>query len=329
MGKKSYKKEKRETIFQKLVNLVLTVVIACAISTQMCTAANNNLRFAQISDSHFSSYEDNTSYKMLKKSGDLLEDAIFQINTSGPYDFVMFTGDLINTPKESELMKFIKTASAIKSPWYAIDGNHDICIDGGLTKVQFAKLLNSHNRHMNFDNIYYAFTPKKGFRVICLDSIIDYKVTTNGEIPEAEMKWLKKELYNHTKDVVIICTHVPIDEPYTSPGHRLNNEAEIKQLLRSFSNPIIVLQGHYHAARAKQSNNIIYISTPSLVSYPNAFRVVNINTNKNKTTVDVFYKETGLKDVQARAKIRLMGTELLAGSDEDKNTSFEIKKEGI
>ena len=82
MTNKPYKKEKRETFFQKFVNFVLTILVACAISSQMCTAANNNLRIAQISDAHFSSFEENTSYKFLKKSPQLLDDVIFQINTS-------------------------------------------------------------------------------------------------------------------------------------------------------------------------------------------------------------------------------------------------------
>ena len=83
----------------------------------MCTAANNNLRFAQVSDAHFSTFEENTSYKFLKKSPELLDDAIFQINTSGPYDFVMFTGDLVNKPKSNELVKFLARASKINCPW--------------------------------------------------------------------------------------------------------------------------------------------------------------------------------------------------------------------
>ena len=103
---KRYQKKKKESFFSKIVNSILTILIACAIGTQVCTAANNNLRIAQISDAHFSSFEENTSYKFLKKSGELLDDAIFQINTSGPYDFVMFSGDLINVPKISELEKF-------------------------------------------------------------------------------------------------------------------------------------------------------------------------------------------------------------------------------
>ena len=111
MSKESYKKKKKESFFTKFVNFVLTIALAFLIGSQVCTAANNNLRIAQVSDAHFSSFEDNTSYKFLKKSGELLDDAITQINTSGAYDFVMFTGDLVNKPKVSELEKFIKHAN--------------------------------------------------------------------------------------------------------------------------------------------------------------------------------------------------------------------------
>lgn len=326
MSKKPFKKEKRETFFQKFTNLVLTLLLACLISTQICTAANNNLRLAQVSDAHFSTFEENTSYKFLKKSQDLLDDVIFQINTSGPYDFVMFTGDLVNKPKTNELVKFLSHASKINYPWYAINGNHDIAIDGPLTKDEFRKILNGHNRYMHNENLYYAFTPKKGFRVICLDSIIDYKLTSNGEIDEKQIKWLKRELDDNKKDVVILCTHVPIDEPYSSSNHKMNNEYEIKSLLKEYKNPIIVLQGHYHCVRARQFDNIVYITSPSLVTYPNAFRVININSNKHRTMVDIFLKETNLKDIQRRSKLRLFNTDSLYGQESDRNTTFEIKK---
>lgn len=329
MAKESYKKKKKESFFSKIVNFVLTIVLAYAIGSQMCTAANNNLRIAQISDAHFSSYEENTSYKMLKDSDKLLDDAISQINTSGAYDFVIFTGDLINTPKVSELEKFIIHANNLIYPWYAIDGNHDIGIDGPLTKKKFISVLGENNRKMKHDNIYYAFTPKKGYRVICLDSIIDYKITTNGEIPKAELDWLSKELDEHKNDTIILCSHVPVFEPYSSQNHRMINELELKRVLKTHSNPIIILQGHYHAAKLRQENNTLIISCPSLVSFPNSFRVININTNKNKVKVDVFLKETNLKETQTHARIRLMGTQLLYGEESDRNGSFELRRENL
>lgn len=320
---KRYKK-KRESFFSKIVNFTLTILIACAIGSQVCTAANNNLRIAQVSDAHFSSFEENTSYKFLKKSGELLDDVIFQINTSGPYDFVMFTGDLVNYPKISELQKFTSHVNNLIYPWYAIAGNHDISIDGPLTKDKFIAILAQANDNMNQKHIYYAFTPKKGFRVICLDSIIDYKLTANGEISNEEFMWLKEELDEHPKDTIIVCTHVPIIEPYSSSNHKMLNEYEVRKLLKTHKNPLIVLQGHYHAVKIKQDDNMLVITSPSLVTYPNAFRVININSNKNRTLVDVYLKETNLKDIQTRSKLRLMGTEKLYGEECDRNASFEL-----
>ena len=322
---KKYKREKKESFFSKLVNFVLTIVVACAISSQVCTAANNNLRIAQVSDAHFSTFEENTSYKFLKQSPELLDDAIFQLNTSGPYDFVMFTGDLVNKPKVSELESFLEHTKNLNYNWYAINGNHDIAIDGPLTKRKFLDIIKENNTNLKADKNYYAFTPKKRFRVICLDSIIDTRLTSNGAISPAQIEWLKNELDEHQKDVVIICTHVPIWEPFSSPHHKMNNESELKTLLSRYKNPIIVLQGHYHCTRARQFNNIVYISTPSLVTYPNAFRVININSNKERVLVDIFLKETRLKDIQTRSKMRVMGSASLYGEEEDRNNTFEIK----
>ena len=321
-------KRKKESFFSKIINCVLTLLIACAIGSQVCTAANNNLRVAQVSDAHFSSFEENTSYKFLKKSPELLDDVIFQINTSGPYDFVMFTGDLVNKPKVSELEKFISHANNLVYPWYAIDGNHDISIDGPLTKRKFLETLAANNDNMQQENIYYAFTPKKGFRVICLDSIIDYKLTSNGEISNEEFMWLTQELGKHVKDTVIVCSHVPIIEPFSSPNHKMQNEYEVRKLLKTHKNPLIVLQGHYHTTKIIQDDNMLVVACPSLVTYPNAFRVININSNKQRTLVDVYLKETNLKDIQSRSKLRLMGTERLYGEESDRNASFELKNYG-
>jgi len=227
------------------------------------------------------------------------------------------------------LEKFLSHTDNLIYPWYAIDGNHDIGIDGQLTKEKFMSVIGEHNRRMKGENIYYSFTPKRGYHVICLDSIIDYKVTTNGEISEKQLQWLQKELDKHKNDTVIVCTHAPIIEPYSSQNHKIINEYDVRKVLKSHSNPVIVLQGHYHAARLKQDNNMVVISCPSLVSFPNAFRVINLNTTKNKVKVDVFLKETGLKEVQNHARIRLLGTQLLYGEESDRNASLELRREDI
>ena len=234
---------------------------------------------------------------------------------------------MINAPKQSELELFTKHANNLIYPWYAIDGNHDINIDGLLTKKQFIEILAKSNNKMNQKNIYYSFTPKKGYRVICLDSIIDTRVTPNGIIDEEQLKWLKQELEKYSKETVILVTHVPVYEQFSSPAHKLLNDSDVKRVLKIHKNPIIILQGHYHAARIKQFDNILVVSCPSLVTYPNSFRVLNLNYSKNKVNVDVYLKETRLKEIQTRAKIRLMGTEMLLGDESDRNGSFELRRE--
>lgn len=318
--------KKKESLISRFVNFILTIVVACAIGSQMCTAANNNLRIAQVSDIHFSTFEENTSYKFLKQSPSLLDDVIFQINTSGPYDFVMITGDLVNKPKVNELEQCLTHIQKLAYPWYAINGNHDIAIDGPLTKSKFMEILAKYNNKIPQGHNYYAFSPKRGYRVICLDSIIDYKLTSNGEIYQEQFKWLENELNNHKNDTIIVCTHVPIVEPYSSANHKMINEYEVRRLLKTHKNPVIVLQGHYHCARIKQDENLLVITSPSLVTYPNAFRVININTNKNKVSVDVYLKETNLKNIQSSSKMRVMGSNLLYGDEADRNTCFKLRK---
>jgi predicted MPP superfamily phosphohydrolase len=247
MNAKKYKKEKKESFFQKIVNIFLTITMACAISSQVCTAANNNLRIAQVSDVHYSSFEDNTSYKMLKKSADLLNDVILQLNISGPYDFVVFTGDLINKPKKTELEKFAKYASKLNYDWYAVNGNHDIDYDKVLNKVEFIKILASYNKNMDVKNTYYAFTPKRGFRVICLDSIIDYRITSNGEISKEQLLWLKKELNISSSKDENEDSKYSIRLGALSGEKTLENDEKIYQVFNANNNFIIYEDGSIEA----------------------------------------------------------------------------------
>ena len=318
-------KTKNLTIKFLMITLVMIISI---FGVQGCKANSSNLKFAQISDVHLSTFEADTPFKLLTSTCDLFDDAISQVNNTPNVDFVMFTGDMINRPLQNELMCFIQHANLLTPPWFAVYGNHDIAPMGTFTKKMVFDIINGHNKNFCYRTPYYSFTPKKGFKVIGLDTIIDYRKTSQGEIPDEELCWLKDELDNSKGDVVIIFTHVPIIEPYPSEKHRLINSYEVKLLLKKYDNPIIICSGHYHTTNIIQESNVLYICTPSLASYPNAFRIINISPHKGKVLVDVYLKETRLKALQTKAKNGILNGALLYGSESDRTNTFELPRKG-
>ena len=321
------KNRKKESFFSKTISFLVSLSIACLIGNQVIGAQGCSLKFAQISDAHIAINKANTSYKLLENSSDLLKDAILQANKEIDLDFVLFSGDMIDIPNNAQLMEFISIVKYLKTPWWVAIGNHDVDFDGKFTKSDLFKIIAGHNLNFNHNKPYYSFCPKKGFKVIVLDSTITSRVTANGEIPTEQLVWLDEEIKNTPeKDVVIICSHAPVIEPFQSEHHEVVNKKEVLKHLYAYPRPIIWLAGHYHGTKVVQDGNKLFINSPALITYPNAFRIINIHSQKEKVLVDLYLKETSLKDIQKRAKIRTLFADMLYGNEEDRNGTYELRK---
>ena len=125
---------------------------------------------------------------MIGESPRLLEDAVAQINEQKDIDFVMITGDLIDKPLEKELSAVLPYVQKLNYPWYFAFGNHDRCIGGYLDTNLYLKMLSEANPDFDFDNPYYSFVPKKGYRVIVLDDIITNEITSQGYVDEKQFQ---------------------------------------------------------------------------------------------------------------------------------------------
>ena len=296
---KKYQKKQKESFMTVLKNWSITILLTGAMLFGLrCYSGTESLKFAQISDLHFYTGLNNTTYKMVAESSAILDDAIEQINETSNISFVMFTGDLIDKPFEKELRAFLPHTEKLKYPWYFAFGNHDTMVGGYLEPKLYMQLVNKYNKNYKFEKTYYSFTPQKGFKVIVLDSIIREKLTSNGRLGDEQLNWLDNELKNSKKDTILIYMHVPAIEPYNSPNHRLLDADKFMEILEKYNNPIGVFQGHYHAAKITQKDNVVYVSCPSLVTYPNAFRIITVTNYRNKVVFNIEFNETKLKNIR-------------------------------
>lgn len=310
---------------KNLGNLLVAFVVAIFIFIfNNLPSKSDTLKFVQLSDIHYSAIRPDNAYKALSRSKDLINDAVNQINGIPNVDFVIVTGDGIDAPLESSANDLFGYLNKLKYPWYYAIGNHDTAESATLNKKRFIEMLQQNNPSFKFDKAYYSFVPKHGFKVIVLEG--DDEGSCNGFIPPEELQWLDSELESAKHDIVLIFLHFPLLEPFPSTNHRILDSDEFYAVLNKYKNPIGIFTGHYHTTKITRVNNIIHVSTPALVGYPNAFRLVSVTNYRHKAIFDFYFYETKLKDVQQKAKLQLFGSSSYYGTEKDRSTTIVIDK---
>lgn len=305
--------------------LLFFVLISLFFATEQPSFAES-LKFIQLSDVHYSLDRKDTSYKLLSKSKPFLIDAVKQINVNKNVDFVVLTGDGIDQPVKDSLFGLVDDLNDLKFPWYYALGNHDTALSAEVTKDVFLEVLKDKNSNFVFDSTYYTFKPKKNFRVIVIDGAKPEGYTSSALIPQEQLNWLDKTLSQSKKDVVLIFLHFPLFEPFDSEDHRIDNRKEFKALLEKYEMPIAIFAGHYHTTKIVKRGNILHVSSPALVSYPNAFRTVSVDNKFRKVIFKFDFHETNLKQLQKKAKIMAWGGKFYYGRPEDRETTVVIEK---
>ena len=304
--------------------ILFVVTILFFISDQ--PSFSRTIKFAQLSDIHYSTVREDNSYKLLSKTKPLLEDAISQINNEKNIDFVMVTGDAIDKPNKESLIGVVDVLNTLDYPWYFVLGNHDTTTDGHLTKTNLLKILKEKNPNNTFDKTYYSFKYKGGYRIIVMDGAKNKGISSNGIIPVEQLKWLDNTLSKAKNDVVLLFIHFPLLTPFDSPKHEILNANEFKTVLDKYEMPIAIFSGHYHMTKIRKRGNILHVSTPALAGYPNSFRIVEIDNKRNKVIFNFKFMETNLKDLQAKTRILTLGGARYYGKQSDRDTTIVIDK---
>ena len=97
-------------------------------------------------------------------------------------------------------------------------------------------------------------------------------------------------------------------------------------MLKSFNRPIAIFAGHYHSSKIEQDGKILHVASPALVSFPNAFRVVNVKNNKENVVFNFDYVKTNVESVLKEASGVTLGKKKYLGDEKDRNSTVVISK---
>jgi metallophosphoesterase (TIGR03767 family) len=164
---------------------------------------------------------------------------------------------------------------------------------------------------------YYAWTPKKGFRFVALDTVAEGG-GQNGNLDDPQYKWLKGELTRAQRknQLIVLYGHHPLDslnntstdegagkcasaadEPgcdrdprKSTPLHLgLKGKNNVRDLLFKYPNVIAYVNGHRHAnritpyKRPKHRSGFWEINTASHTDWPQQARLIDVEDNRDGT----------------------------------------------
>lgn len=325
----------KNNFFSKNNFLILTTFIAVIgvfiFANSAVTGNDNTIRVIHATDIHIDRKAKSKTSRMLGESIELFKGIINQINCMEDIDMVVFSGDVVNKPDVNDFNLFADIASTLKFPWHYTPGNHDIGAGGGLSRTQIVNILNKKIPDLklsikNDKNIHYSYSPNKSFLFLFLDGTIKNKITAFGYFPKEELDWLESQLRNNPDKKVIIVQHFPVVEPFDSASHKITNEKEYLKVIDKYNNLVAVLAGHYHCSKIINRNNVLHITTPALVEYPNAYREIKMTDMGKTTKFEVKLIETNLKDIQNVSKSRLNNAPLHYGQQNDRNVIINLNK---
>ncbi len=251
--------------------IILTFICAFFIQT-MCFALDSSIKFVQVTDVHFNT---KNPYSI-----ELLQKTVQDINKLKDVSFVVFTGDNLNNPEPDDLDDFVRIINKLKAPYYLVLGNHDVCKGKNISKDQYNEIVRENNIFWFHRKWNYTFK-KKGFVFAVVDGAKEVIPGPVGYYRDDTIRWLDEKLSKYSKNPVIIFQHYPIlDAPEFSSSrlrtHRTYQPEKYFEMLKWHDNVIAIISGHFHVNSEHMKDGIYHISTPSLLSEPPVYKIIDI-----------------------------------------------------
>ena len=240
------------------------------------------LKFAQLTDIHFSPEGKNESSRDVSYSAKNLMFAINSINKQD-VSFAVFLGDNIDKSRPENLLAFLRTTQSLKIPYYLVIGNHDSYKLTGIPKEDYVKAIKLYNQNVKSDKPYYYFCPNKDVIAIVVDGATTFAPSTHGLYTPEMLNWLDNVLTKNQDKIALIFQHFPLIPPEDNYSHTTLYPDKYLELLIKHKNIALISSGHFHSDKVTiDENGIYHISVPSLLAKPSIYEVVEINYEKQR-----------------------------------------------
>lgn len=226
------------------------------------TTGKPALRIALMTDLHHADKDANGTRHYRETLGKLDEAARhFQEN---PPDLLVELGDIIDAADSVDTeLHYLETInrpfSMIAEDRHYVLGNH--CVDT-LTKQEFLSGVGQERSYYSFD--------RSGIHFVVLDSCFRSDGTaygrrnftwTDANIPNEELQWLKADLKDTDKPVVVFA-HQRLD---VSDNHGVKNASQVRAVLENCGQVSAVFQGHSHQNDLREIGGIFYCTLVAMI----------------------------------------------------------------
>ncbi|MDZ7616886.1 MAG: metallophosphoesterase [Patescibacteria group bacterium] len=269
-------------------SFVLASLAVLTIPRMARAAVASPVRFGMITDTHYADYE-SRDIRHYRESLGKMRECVDRLNEH-ELDFVIELGDFVDgsrRPAKEDAAEWLERIEAelarFKGPRYHVLGNHDM--------ESFAKsevLSHVENTGIEPTRSYYSFD-HGGIHFVVLDANFRHDGEpyerynfhwTDANVPEAELAWLKADLAA-ARGPIVGFSHQLFDGEGDA---YVKNAAVVRKILESSGRTLAVFQGHHHAGKYSQIENVHYYTMKAMVEGSgtgnNAYAVVDIQPER-------------------------------------------------
>ena len=247
---------------KRFFNILFLIVFVLIFSSSVYA---KDVKFIQVTDLHFDATQGS-----IENFNNLIE----QINKIRDLDFVVFTGDNIDSAKKRMLNDFLKIAKKIDVPYYIEIGNHDCFKAGGLSKAEYRKMVNKSLKRNHKD---FNFVKKQDKLVfLFIDGVKEIIPAHNGYYNSETLQWLEKQLDKYKNKKVIIFQHFPLMEERPNSNHNLFRPEQYFEIISKHDNILAIFAGHYHSPNELNKDGVLYYISGSAHGKEASYREVYI-----------------------------------------------------